>query len=347
METGIEQICTLFDLVSQFNVEKAIFSSLIKQIPDTENVEQIKKFFRGFSYEDHFNKLFSDFPCVIGITGLKQKQNAGYKKNYQVPDYIVIVENIKKKPIPLLIDVKSVKGKKLKCELQEKLVDNLINFSKVLGINILLSIYWGEKFCWTLNSIGQFSKISKKYVIKFEEAYTGNVSHILGDFTYLFDIPFERKRFYRKTEKIKETGIPEYGELEKVFILLKDGTSIISDQMDSTIIDSVLPMSKATIEKKDDITTIIDNFSSAPFLVKLDHIVMNVLATTNTQISYEIENRTIVDFLVYYIITFVKKMNAKRIYNVPDKRTVDMESVFDLIYEDTEANLIYKRQKKI
>src|SRR5882724_6540185 len=115
---NIEKIKVFHDLNTQFDVPEAVRIALQSQLSGG-SPEQVERFISGFKIEDWFEWTFCAMPWVKLIHGLDQQQfPGGSKEEYQVPDFLMLVETSALKHQPLLVEVKRVQRGKQSLKLK-------------------------------------------------------------------------------------------------------------------------------------------------------------------------------------------------------------------------------------
>ena len=135
----------------------------------------------GLPCEDEFSLVCGWLGCCDVIHKLDQKQTPEKScEKFQVPDLLAVF-NVKGKQVPVLIEVKSKKDKKL--SFRPDYMEKLRQYSNVLNLPILKAWKWHG--LWTLFELRHMKKASRNYNINLENAMQENLLGILaGDFSY-------------------------------------------------------------------------------------------------------------------------------------------------------------------
>ncbi|MEN6620288.1 MAG: hypothetical protein ABFD50_01900 [Smithella sp.] len=260
MRNDFKKIKTLHDLQSSFTIDTSVVEELTRQIEAQDRRENIQRFYDGYSVEDNFQSLFSVLPWVKLNHALAQDQYPEESKEaLQVPDFCLFYESADLKMKPLLIETKSVTANKQSLELMAQQVKACEKYANICGIPLLIAVYWKKYSLWTLNSVDQFSKKSKSYKISFKDAFTSNLSAILGDFNLIFTAPIFRKTIFDSASN-KDTDIVH--EIHGAVIedqISSDGISYMPlEMLESAIIDSFVTMKEIEVKKNGSKTEVIE-----------------------------------------------------------------------------------------
>lgn len=136
----------------------------------------------GLPLEDEFSVLCGWLGKCSLIHKLDQQQYPSTSKSdYQVPDLMAVFE-VNGKPIPVLIEVKS--SHKNVLSFTPEYVKKLRNYSSLINLPVLVA--WKNKFgIWSLVSLDVFTKATKNFNLKFNDALINSLMGILaGDFGY-------------------------------------------------------------------------------------------------------------------------------------------------------------------
>jgi len=240
----INKIKVIHEIKNSFTVDDTTLNKFIEQIDSSDFKENIDRFFRGYKVEDNFHILFSAMPWVKLIHELGQNQLPTLSKEvYQVPDFTILFETSKKENKPILLEVKSVKGDSQSLEVMTKQLNACVEYSKILGIPFLYSIYWDKYQTWTFNAIENFEVKTKKHKIKIFDAIKNDLSVIVGDITFVISQPIYRKTICDKS--ITDSTKPQH---EKFGVIISDSVSadnsnfIEIESIESAIIDASIKM---------------------------------------------------------------------------------------------------------
>lgn len=285
-EKDIEKIKALHSLKTNFNSTDEIQELLKKQLKDEKYQSELERFYSGFDAEDIFRYVFSALPWVKLVIKLGQEQLPVYsKENYQVPDFLVYYENNKMKDVPLLIEVKTVNGDKMKLELMEKQVQGLINFSKALKIPLLFAIYWRKQNNWIITSLDYFEQKQKQYYINIVDAIMYDISIFLSNDSFIISPNLFVKTTYSKQKNNdsqvsdKKYGYVIHSEASidgKNFIEIKD--------FEMAVLDSFIDFQE--VSKIEEENTIILEKSEVSYIPRFSYIIMRYLRT------FKVENTT-------------------------------------------------------
>lgn len=330
--SDIEKIRIIHDVKKTFtDIDPDTLSKLSGQINNSNFRENIERFYKGFNSEDFFSNLFSVFPWVKLIHKLDENQfPEASKTKYQIPDFMLIFEDSKKNDHAILVDVKTVSGKKQTLSnIQKKQVTTEAQYSSTVGLPIVYAIYWEYFQVWTINSLESFEEKKNEYKITFIDAYKNDLSLILGDLGNIIG------KFYRKT--ICDANIidkklskhEKYGTIIEEYLSLDKLNWIISDPVESAIIDGSLQMKIIETNKKDNITIYIEENNSIN-LIKSTTLILRHLGVFGLGITAEYTNISI-----HVLSEFLRKLDIKQSYSLPNSKTPTIQGLMKKAFDNT------------
>jgi hypothetical protein len=330
----MEKIQRFISFTEAFVVSAELKKQLLSQINDKNIVSNYERIAKGLKVEDNYRLIYTAMPWVKNINGLKQEQEKDEKEDFQVPDYLVTVEDSQKNTFPVLVDVKSVKEKQ-SCEIMSKQIRTLQNYATANKLPLLIAIYWEKFGYWTHVSIKNFRHETKKYKINIGDAISNDLSHIFGDLTYFINTKFYRKSFFEKTENINVAFNKNYGEIKKVEISPNNKDYKEFTIIESAIIDAMLDMKPITVNEKDIITIQIEELKEIPHFIKLSNWVLRVLKITGFDCEYRLNGILITDITRKFIIEFMKFLKIQVSYLIPKDKNDTTEYFFNKAYKNT------------
>jgi hypothetical protein len=343
MSKEIHKAQILHDLKENFEVKEDLMNGFISQIENENIRENISRFFKGYSIEDNFSYTFSSLPWTKLLHAVEQKQYPGTsKEKFQVSDYFIFYENSKKEVFPLSIEVKSVTGDKetLKNIIPVQL-ENCLHYSNILKIPLLYAIYWEKHNIWTLNTYEHFERKTSNYKLAFQDAFKNDLSIILGDLTYVIDHPIFRKTTYNSSQSDAEKiHHAKFGEVLRDEVSLEESNGYIEISMaESAIIDSFVKMQVVSevFDQETGITQVIEK-SKGIYLPKLSLLIVSHIAEFNLELNDEYceTSRRL-------IIEFMKKLNIKYSYQIPNVKTSMTDKIFETAFVDSWLLEDYKK----
>jgi len=327
----INKIKLIHGIKNSFSVDDNTMNKFIEQIESSDLRGNIERFFRGYTVEDAFHILFSAMPWVKLIHELGQSQLPTLsKETYQVPDFTIFFETGKKEQKPILLEVKSVKGDSQSLEVMTRQMYACIAYSKIVGIPFLYAIYWQKYQTWTFNAVENFHARSKKYRIKFLDAFKNDLSVVVGDITFVISQPI-----YRKTVCDHSITDAEKSQHKKFGTIFSDSVSmdnqnfIVIQSFESAIIDSSIKM-KIIDTKKDGDKTTITEMSDSNYFLKLSTATLRHLAIFGVEL-----NEQYADLSRRMIIEFFKKLNITRSYAIPNSKTPTSDTLYNQAFEES------------
>ena len=332
----MEKIQRIINLKEAFIINDDILNQLLEQINDRKLVNNYERIARGLKVEDNYRLIYTAMPWVKNFNPLKQEQAQDEKENYQVPDYLITIEDSQKNTYPVLVDVKSVKEKQ-SCEIMSKQIRNLQNYANANNLPLLIAIYWEKFGYWTHVSIKNFKHLTKKYKIDIGDAICNDISHILGDVTFFIDKKFYRKSYFEKTENKNVARHEKYGEIKKVEISLDNKNYKEFSIIESAIIDAMLDMNPINCTLNDNFTIQIEELKQIPHFIKLSNWILRVLKITGLNCEYRIDGILVTDIARKFIIEFMKYLQIKKSYSIPKDKNDVTELFFNKSYKNTDV----------
>jgi len=334
----INKIKTIHEIKNKFIVDDTTLNKFIEQIDSSDFKDNIDRFFRGYKTEDNFHFLLSAMPWVKLIHELGQNQLPILSKGtYQVPDFTIFFETSKKENIPILIEVKSVKGDKQSLEVMTKQLDACLEYSKIIDIPFLYAIYWEKYQTWTFNTLENFEVKTKKHKIKIFDAFKNDLSVLFGDITFVINKPIYRKTICDKS--IKDSSKPQH---EKYGVILSDSVStdnknyIPIESIESAIIDASIKMEIKDTQKNGDKTTIIE-VSDNNYFLKLSTLTLRHIAIFGVEL-----NEQYADISRRVIIEFFKKLNITQSFSIPNNKSQTSDFLYKQAFDETWVMKNYK-----
>lgn len=332
--SDMEKAQIIHSLKQNFNLSNDVLNDLLSQISDPSLRHNFGRITKGLIVEDNYKIIFSSLPWVKNINGIHQQQEKRHKEKFQAPDYSLLVENSQKKNFPVLVDVKSVKGEKITCEIMKKQIVNLKNYARDHNALLLIAIYWEKFGYWTHNCLENFGG-KKKNKISLEEAFKNDLSHILSDYSFIIDKPFYRKTIFSGAHSRDKAGHEEYGNFEKVFIGSDLDNLKPYEVIEASIIDSAFRMKQIELKEEDGKTVQIEELSEYPMILKTSKLLVNFLNTWGLDHSKRIEGVPVTEYARIFFVSLMQDLNYKNIYQIPDSKNKCTESFFEAAYKHT------------
>lgn len=342
MSNDFQKAVLLAEVERTFSLDDSLKEKFLNQIKSIEVKENYSRIQRGLNIEAGYQDLFGTFPWVKNLHGLEQKQNPIHKKDYQVPDFSLLIENNEKENFPILVEVKSVKKDKENFEMMPKQKHALLNYARDNNKVILLAIYW-EKYAYWTHTVLTVLGGKKKNKMNFEYALKNDISHIISDYTFLFN-----QKFYRRTKFSNETNTDiqapahkKYGMVLNIEVSKDDAKYTEINAFDSAVIDSVIPMREVHFDKqKNTLTEIFEG----NLYIKLSTWILRYLALWGIE-GNQISNSNLKDnngnimnnFVMarYAIIDFMHQMDMVPSYLIPEFKDKHTETIFSLAYPES------------
>lgn len=334
--SSMEQAQILHNLRNHFSITDDQFQGLLDQIENEKYRNNFLRITAGLTVEDIYKSIFGSLPWVKSITGLHQQQEQRHREDYQIPDYSVLIEDSQKETFPILVDVKSVKGKKVTCEIMVKQLRTLKKYATGYKSKLLIAIYWEDLGYWTHNCLSNFEG-KKKNKISLESAIKNDLSHILSDYTYFMNKRFYRKTYFSENKVVDGACHTKHGEMVKILIGQNISNLKEYNVIHSSIIDCMFNMKEIEVGTDD-----IGKFSIEVYEPKSIMLIKTSKWITNFLKIWGIDHLTRVgdDILVtelarVEIVEFMKDLNVKVSYQIPDNKNDETKEFFNLAYKDT------------
>lgn len=334
--TEMEKVQRVIALKEAFTVSEELLNELLSQITDANLKQNFQRIARGLKVEDNYRLVYTAMPWVKNINGLKQEQEKDEKENYQVPDYLVTIEDSQKNTFPVLVDVKSVQEKQ-SCEIMSKQIRTLQNYAIANNLPLLIAIYWEKFEYWTHVSIKNFKHETKKYKISIGEAISNDLSHIFGDLTYFIDKKFYRRTLFDKTGRKDIAYHKDFGEIKKVEIGIDKKNFKEFSIIESSVIDAMLDMNPIEQNQNGNNTVQLEELKQIPHFIKLSNWILRVLKITGVDCNYRVNGILVTDITRRFIIEFMKYLNIKTSYLIPKDKNEETELFFTKAYNNTKV----------
>lgn len=134
----------------------------------------------------HGNRTESMFSYMVSSLGeilIIKKEDAGdafvVNENINIPDYRIVT----KEKYQFLVEVKSYNSLNFNSQykMKKKYRDSLLEYGRVMSIDVKIAIYWTKFRTWTLVTFDDFFEEDKNIIISFPQAFSKNNMIILGD----------------------------------------------------------------------------------------------------------------------------------------------------------------------
>jgi hypothetical protein len=272
-----KKINLIHNLPSTFKIDKRTLNKFKSQIEDSKKLANLDRFLKGYETEDMFFNIYSALPWIKLIHALSQEQTPQIsKKEFQVPDFLVMFENSKKASIPLLVEVKGVRKECTTLSLQKIQFENLLAYAKTINTPLVFAVHWKYMQGWTIISSDVFKKNSSGYKITMERAILNDLSVIFADFTFIIPAKLQRMKEYNKKIKSGHIKHKEYGVLTGEWITWDTKNIFDIDTNESALIRSFISMNRLKVAKEKSITRTLD-ISSTQFLPKFTYLILRLL----------------------------------------------------------------------
>jgi hypothetical protein len=271
---------------------------------------------------------------VKNINGIDQQQAVEHKREYQSPDYSLLVEDSHRNRFNVLIDVKSVNGGKESCEIPIKQKHSLMNYARDHRAPILLAIYWDKLGCWTHNVISQLGG-KKRNKITWQDALKNDLSHIFGDYTFFVTKPFYRRTFFTQKKDATYAEHSDYGYFSSILVGKSMDNLIEYSVIDSSLIDSSFIGRKLEVTHDGESTILTEIFAETPMLVRTSSVLVNFLKTWEMDPSTAISETKVIEMGRKLLVELMKDLGYKPTYSIPSEKNDGTDRIFKLAYENT------------
>lgn len=315
----IEKLRVLHDLRTQFDVPEAIRKSLESQLsPDDQG--RVERFVSGFRIEDWFEWIFSAMPWVQLIHALDQQQfPARSKEQYQVPDFLLLVEASDLVHRPLFVEVKRVPKDKFSLKLQEFQIGLCERYAATLQIPLVYAVYWERLGGWTLNTPDTFELKSSRRKLTMTSAIELDCGAILGDISHMVPPALVRvSRWSLLNVTDRSIRHEKYGRLVTDTASLGD-CKVEMTGMESAAIDSMLNMSRIKETALGNGEFELTESPDSVYILKLSSWITRHLAVIKTPPSERDANVS-----AHVITEFMKKLECPLLHLFPKERSTQI-----------------------
>lgn len=307
----IEKHRILHELQAKFDVPDAFKSTLESQLSENDQ-KRIGRFIAGFKIEDWFEWTFSVMPWVRLIHGLDQQQFPSRSKSeYQVPDFLMLIETSELTVQPLVVEVKRVSGDKTTLKVSKSQIELCQVYTDTIRLPLVYAIYWEKFYTWTLNTPDVFEGKSATSKLGIAAAIEYDCGAILGDISYLISPTLTREVQF-DLSVISEDSIrhKKYGTLLSDAVTL-DGKRVELTPVETAAIDAMLSMSTVERRRDGDKTTLLERLDDV-YLLKLSASITRHLAMIGLQPTDESSNMS-----VHVITEVMDKLDCSIIHMFP------------------------------
>jgi hypothetical protein len=188
---------TYHDLVERFQVTPEHLANLESQLQDKETLARFRS---GFQVEGWFQSVFCALPWTDLVHSLDQEQFPSQSKGeFQVPDYLAIVETSELVQRPILVEVKRRQGRKQSLRVRTSQFDLTQKYAERIGLPLVYATYWDVYDCWTVNTPDTFEDKGASKKLTLLSAVERDCSLIFGDVTMLLLDPMHRVQVWDKS----------------------------------------------------------------------------------------------------------------------------------------------------
>lgn len=346
--SDMEKANILHQLKNAFDVSPELLETLLKQISNKSIKDNFKRITSGLTIEDNYKHVFSAMPWIKNIGGLHQAQAEKYKKNFQIPDYALLVEDSQKNNFPLLVDVKYVKGDAKSCTIITKQKHTLRQYANAHRQPLLIAIYWEFIGYWTHTCLSHFGG-KKNNKIDWQTAICNDLSHLLSDYTFLIDKPFYRKTIFPKPADHSNRNYARhklYGNFDSIFLGRNvDNFFQENEMLYSMVIDANFHSMTVSVEDNDTHICLIEEFSGQPSMIKLSQWLCNVAQFMNIKPSLTVNNMHVLETARKVIVDLMHRLGYSIRYNIPTLKNACTDELFELAYKGTTVMRDYRHGK--
>ncbi|WP_460384057.1 hypothetical protein [Pseudomonas amygdali] len=344
--SDMEKANILHQLKTAFDLPPDMLETLLQQISSKSIKDNFKRITTGLTIEDNYKHIYSSLPWIKNISGLHQAQAEKYKKDFQIPDYLLLVEDSQKGKFPLLIDVKYVKGDKTQCSIIPKQKHTLRQYAAAHQQPLLIAIYWERLGYWTHNCLSNFGG-KKHNKIDWQTAIGNDLSHLLSDYTFNIDKPFYRRTIFPKPADHSDRTRPrhlKYGNVDSVF-LGKDIAHLYSEDeiFYSIVVDANFNSKIVSVDDHEDHVCMIEEFSTQPSMIKISQWLMNVAQLMEIEPSLAVHEMPALEMARIVTVDLMHKLEYSPIYILPNEKNACTDRLFELAYKDTTVMFEYLR----
>lgn len=343
--TDIQKANLLHQVLQHFDVSEDQLKKWLAQIQDESVRENFQRFRDGLKVEDNYRHFASALPWVKNINAIDQQQEPVHKKEYQAPDYTLFVENSSKEVFTLLVDVKSVKGNKEVLEITPKQKHALMNYARDSKAPLVLAIYWEKINYWTHNVIRQLTG-KKANKLSWQEAMKNDVSHVLGDATFMIEKPFYRRtRFY--AGPTKEGGQhKKYGHYSTIEVGLDLKAMKEYSVFESSVIDCMFRAREVECVREDNSELLVTEiFAETLMLPKITNWLVKLLQIWGIEPSEKPFDMKVTEMGRLCILNLMNDLGYTPFYAIPESKNAGTDELFRLAYHETSVWRSYENSK--
>jgi hypothetical protein len=248
--SDVGRIRALHDVGQHFEMSEDVAEALTSQLKEDDRAS-LERFRSGFQVEGWFEAIFSVMPWANLIHGLSQQQFPSHsKKEYQVPDYLALIETTSRTQKPFLVEVKRARGNKSTLRVQRSQFELTEQYAQHVGLSLLYATYWDKFNAWTINAPVSFENNSSCRKLNVLRALETDCSLIFGDITFLLLKPITRTQVFDK-RAIDDTAVlhEKYGTLIADTVRLDENDFSLSS-IETAALDSIY-----SIREKDAVVT--------------------------------------------------------------------------------------------
>jgi hypothetical protein len=343
--TDMQKAQVLHQVTRLFNMPEPALEALLQQIKDESIRSNFARISRGLTVEENYRHFSSAMPWVKNINGIDQQQEQAHKKEYQAPDYSLLVEDSKNGRFNVYVDVKSIKGAKESCEIPPKQKHALMNYARDHKVPLLLAIYWERLGYWTHNVVSHLSG-KKGNKLTWQEAIKNDVSHIFGDYTFVVAMPFYRQTTFHSRESNGSARHEKYGYFTSVLVGNRLDRMTEYSVIESSAIDSMFRARETNCTKENDSFVVTEVFAERPMLVKISNWLVNFLSTWKFDPSEAVNEEKVIEVGRKLMVNLMQDLGYKPTYSIPASKNRDTDLLYQLAYEGTDVLRDYNASLK-
>lgn len=323
----IERIRLLHDVTTRFELPKQVANDLARQLTDDDR-SKIDRFISGFEIENWFEAIFSAMPWSMLIHALSQQQfPLRSKAAFQVPDFLAIVETTSLSQEPVLVEVKRVTNQKQTLKLSNSQLALTQEYASCLGLPLVYVIYWDKLQAWTVNTPDSFERRTSSKRLHMLRAFEFDCSLIFGDVSFFVVNPLSRVRVFTRCAVDGPAVVHrDFGNCisDKLTV---DGQRYELTALESSALDSIIPMNQIDSAKDGDITTCTEG-TDERFLIKLSNWITRHLAI------YELSpDERHANMFAHVITEFTKRVGIPQFHIFPWGQTPEITNIETICFK--------------
>lgn len=182
--------------------------------------------------------------------------------------------------------------------------------------------------------------------LTWQDAIKNDVSHVLGDYTFVVSAPFYRRTIFSPLAQEGSSQHAKYGYFSSIFVGAGLDQMLEYSLIESSAIDSMFRARETQCIETDGGFQVTEVFAEGPMLVKLSNWLVNFLRVWKLEPGEKSDARKITELARKHMVNLMQDLGCKPTYSIPAVKNKDTDRLYMLAYNETSVLAEYNATRK-